>query len=950
MTESANIGKYEIIEEIGRGGFATVYEARDTVLDRVVALKVLHPYWTADPHFSERFRREARAAARLRHSSIVTIYETGEADDHLYIAMEYLPGGTLRQLLEVEGVLTLKQALPILEQLAEALDYAHAQGVVHRDIKPGNIVIEETDRGVQAYLTDFGLVKAMEGTAALTSLGTLLGSPEYMAPEQAEPETAGMVGPAADRYALGIVTYQMLTGRVPFPGNTPSTLNAHEHKPVPPPRSLRPGLPQQVETALLKMLSKAPEDRFDSAAAFIAQLRAAWQGEPKTRQHEQALPPLYRQMREAAEGKAWGRVLDLVARIQAVEPGYRDVAHWREQALITLEAPSSRPFPWRWIAGVGGGIALVICVVLAVAFGPQLIPSSQELTETPTPPVVTDTPASTPTPTITPTPGAGVTRTREADGMTMVYVPEGRFEMGSTDAEIDAVLRQCRESLGQGECDRGWYEDEYPSHSVSLDNFWIDRTEVTNIQYAVCVADGDCEPPSSDGSYTRESYYGNPAYADYPVLYVSWNDANAYCRWAGGRLPTEAEWEYAARGPEGFAYPWGDSAPNETLLNYAANEGDTTEVGSYPAGASWVGTLDMAGNVWEWVVDWYDEGYYAISPVENPMGPEPTNRKVLRGGGWSYDALYVRAMERYWTDPGDSSTNIGFRCVATATTLSLPTSTPSPSEDTPVPPSPTDSLSSTTVPLVAGTTNTRQADGTIMVYAPSGTFQMGSEEGEPDEQPVHAVTLDSFWIDQTEVTNAQYAVFLNDRGNQSEGGVTWLNIDDPDCLIEQSEGVFQSRATYADHPVIEVSWYGAAAYCEWAGVRLPSEAEWEYAARGPEGNIYPWGSEFPTCELAQYGDCPGNTTPVGSYPDGASWCGAMDMAGNVWEWVSDWYDESYSPEPQVNPTGPPDGEYHIQRGGSWGYDERNVRTTSRTASLSNSTTAFLGFRCARDSE
>jgi serine/threonine protein kinase len=275
MTERRRIGKYKILEEIGRGGFAVVYKARDTELDRIVALKVLHPYWTADPDFVTRFRREARAAARLRHPHIVTVYEASEAEGQLYIAMEYLPGRTLGELLEAERVLPLERALRILEQIADALDHAHAQGVVHRDVKPANVAVEETEQGLQVTLMDFGLVKAMAGSSALTSQGTLLGSPEYMAPEQADPERAAEIGPAADRYALGIVAYQMLTGRVPFPGNIPATLNAHEHKPVPRPRSLRPSLSEAVEAALLKMLAKAPADRFPSACTFVARFQEA---------------------------------------------------------------------------------------------------------------------------------------------------------------------------------------------------------------------------------------------------------------------------------------------------------------------------------------------------------------------------------------------------------------------------------------------------------------------------------------------------------------------------------------------------------------------------------------------------------------------------------------------------------------------------------------------------
>ena len=235
-----------------------------------------------------------------------------------------------------------------------------------------------------------------------------------------------------------------------------------------------------------------------------------------------------------------------------------------------------------------------------------------------------------------------------------------------------------------------------------------------------------------------------------------------------------------------------------------------------------------------------------------------------------------------------------------------------------------------------------------MVYVPAMEFEMGSTEGDSDEQPVHTVALDGFWIDQTEVTNAQFAVFLNERGNQTEGGVTWLDLEDEDCLVEQSGGEFRPRSGYADHPVIEVSWYGATAYCGWVGGRLPTEAEWEYAARGPDGHIYPWGNDAPTCERAQFSGCSGHTVPVGSLPAGASWCNAQDLAGNVWEWVEDWYGE-YPSGRQVNPTGPSSGERRVLRGGSWLSEPNNVRGAFHGWFHPVDTYDNGGFRCARGS-
>jgi formylglycine-generating enzyme required for sulfatase activity len=240
-----------------------------------------------------------------------------------------------------------------------------------------------------------------------------------------------------------------------------------------------------------------------------------------------------------------------------------------------------------------------------------------------------------PTPTrTTPSP-----RVRETDGALMVYVPGGIFQMGS--AEGNAEVQ--------------------PVHSVTLDSFWIDQTEVTNAQYACCVAAGLCVPPYKSRSASHLSYYGDSQFDDYPVIYVTWDQARTYCQWAGGRLPTEAEWEYAARGPDGHVYPWGNDPPNDTLANYTRNEGDTTQVGAYPGGQSWVGTMDMAGNVFEWVNDWY--GSYPSEPQMNPTGPATGAYWVLRGGGWSSDEEHLRAANRYGYLPGARHQAIGFRCV-----------------------------------------------------------------------------------------------------------------------------------------------------------------------------------------------------------------------------------------------------------------------------------------------
>ncbi|MBM4427952.1 MAG: formylglycine-generating enzyme family protein [Chloroflexi bacterium] len=254
---------------------------------------------------------------------------------------------------------------------------------------------------------------------------------------------------------------------------------------------------------------------------------------------------------------------------------------------------------------------------------------------------------------------AGEERVSSVDGMPQVYVPDGTFRMGGMDADVKV--------------------DEQPAHNVTMKGFWIDKLEVTNGMYTLCVQAGACEPPQRFASQTRDSYFNNPEFDAYPVVYVTWLQAETYCKWAGRRLPTEAEWEYAARGTDYRTYPWGDTRPDSSFGNFNYYVGDTTQVGSFPAGASPFGVLDMSGNVAEWVADYFDSKYYEKGVTVNPPGPGARStyfNRVVRGGTFQDGFKDIRLANRasvLGSNPqasdiysqsylGDFSPKIGFRC------------------------------------------------------------------------------------------------------------------------------------------------------------------------------------------------------------------------------------------------------------------------------------------------
>jgi serine/threonine-protein kinase len=276
------LGPYELLEPIGKGGMAEVYKARHVRLDRLAAVKILPAPLAAENDFRERFEREARAVALLRHPNIVQVYDFGDSDGMYYMAMEFIPGRDLAYRLTQSGKLPLAQVWWVASDLAAALDFAHERGIVHRDVKPSNVMLDPllgrdrrrqppAGRTHRAVLTDFGIVKWLEGGGESTRTG-IFGTVEYMSPEQIRAE--GQIDGRADVYAMGVMLFELLTGRLPFRGDHPdAVVAAHLDSPPPDPREFAPRLPESVARALQRAMKKDRAERFSTAGEFMRAMR-----------------------------------------------------------------------------------------------------------------------------------------------------------------------------------------------------------------------------------------------------------------------------------------------------------------------------------------------------------------------------------------------------------------------------------------------------------------------------------------------------------------------------------------------------------------------------------------------------------------------------------------------------------------------------------------------------
>ncbi len=702
------LGPYEIVEFIGSGGMAEVYKGYHPELDRYVAVKIVGRHLESDTVFNTRFRREARAIAQLRHPNIVQVYDFGAAEGGHYMVMEYVEGITLADVIAEANAggraLEPEDITFTCRQVAAALDHAHKHGVIHRDVKPSNILIT---RSGQAILTDFGLALLRSRRAEDVSDGTAFGTPEYMAPEQISDSRAA--SPASDIYSLGVVLYEMATGQVPFQAESAvDTALRHLNETAPDPRILRPDIPESVAQVMLTALSKSPKDRFRTAIQMASALERAYalpsEGAPPAERREApkkrevpgtlSLPRrvaeertllVKRNHNKPAERREFRRLRSENRESKRIEKEQktREKKAIRKARRLARKADRRKNFLRMLRTAILTGVIVAILaatVYLLQTMGVLSIslrlPTHLLVPPTVIPPTATYTPAPTLTPTATETPIPIATPLQAAEATPVPPLTVVPLEVGSSvfrlqDGAVMQFVPAGTFMMGTNEINRA--PADQPQHAVYLSDYWIDRTEVTNAQYALCVGEGRCKPPVT----TR--YFEDAAFADYPVAYVPYESAAAYCLWLAGKtgqvigLPSEAQWEKAAAwdpvAEVAYRYPWGNDPAGPNLLRYVFSPAPypAAPVGSFPAGASPYGALDMAGNVMEWVADWFDAGYYQRTGVSvDPVGPQTGTARITRGGAWSRDASFAVSTLRNPTRATTYGEDIGFRCAMSA--------------------------------------------------------------------------------------------------------------------------------------------------------------------------------------------------------------------------------------------------------------------------------------------
>ena len=603
----ARIGGYEIVEKIGRGGMGNVYRALQISMNRTVALKLAAT--TQSTHI-KRMTREARWIGRLSHPNIIQGFDVGEQDGHFYFAMEYVKGQTLHRLIAQEGALPERRAVSLAVQIAQAIGALWNEHIVHRDIKPGNIMV--TPSGV-AKLCDLGLaIDVRKGREkSLDEPGVAVGTPFYMAPEQVESKVAADV--RSDLYSLGATLYRMVVGKTPFNGATrPIILSKQLLQPLPWPKRANPGLSHDICLLIAKLMAKDPNHRYQTVDQLVMDFEDFLAGR-SPRIASASAPFWMPQARLIRDDRAHHNArlgqLRSFARLRktcatAVAEGDRHSLGKLCSKLIEFAQP-----------GQAQDYATVGLLLLTSGDLPEAHRALEQ--------AAAEDPQFGPLVEVVP---------RKLCPEGMVYVPPRSAGVSPADGrqqDADAAASGSDEAAADGSLE-------------SVGPLYIGESPVTNRDYREFIMVTNYPVPS----HWLETEW-NKLLEDMPVTHVSWEDALAYAKWRGARLPTGAEWQLAAGGPEMTLYPWGDKFSTERCNCLDAGSKGPMPAGTHFGGRSFFGCYDMSGNVWEWTSD---------------AAPDDPALNAVRGGSWQDSADRVTCDAHEARDPLEVYPDCGFRC------------------------------------------------------------------------------------------------------------------------------------------------------------------------------------------------------------------------------------------------------------------------------------------------
>ncbi|WP_295431062.1 bifunctional serine/threonine-protein kinase/formylglycine-generating enzyme family protein [uncultured Thiodictyon sp.] len=808
------IDRYRIDSQLGEGGMGVVYKGFDPRMNRSVAVKVMKIDKGSTYDYLRRFEREIEAAARCQHPNIVMLLDYGQDDDTHFFVMEYVPGRSLGDYLKSGKRFDERRALQIIIQVLRGLDHAHSRNVVHRDLKPDNIILAEdilTEEGHLAKILDFGVSRLLD--PGLTLSQVIVGTDFYMAPEQAAGKD---ITQAVDIYSVGVILHELLTST----DDTNRRIFQQCNQQI---SQLNPRVPSTLENIIDRALKKDPQQRFRNAKEFA----------------------------------------DL---LQGVLSEYFTPTH------TTRHAPKMTRVRTVRIAAIVGSSILVI----AALFGLYLVVSYE------TPP----------------------------DTGEMIQVPSGILHRGLFDDNPTMALLQQYSRRSGTDLNKISQLLDVPPRVVVLTNYFIDEQPVTNSQYKKYLRQSKnrqwSHPEEPTGKDHEPSTWGPNVPSgldlkapDQPVTGIDFFDAWAYCNWAGKRLPTEDQWEFAARGPDVWPYPWGTQFNPEVFNGYRSPSGPR------PVSTMWSTPRRLKGLL---------GGVAEITST-----PHPDGGILVKGSPWTVGDgdIFSLVFLRHQMSAAERGLDMGFRCAAD--------------------------------PDAADTIGMLQIDGAALRLGGDDSpalklirvlIEKSLVNALPNlfQSEVQDVTVGPYQIDRQEVSNRDYRRFLKHVGQKGDAHLR--HPEQPAAKDHTPKFWDDPKLNRDDQPVVGVDWFDAYAYAKWLLKRLPTVDEWQRAARGSTHQLYPWGDEF-SAEKGVFAETklPGPAA-VDSYHSGASPTGVLHMGGNVQEWTADEREGG--------------GEVKSQwlQGGDW--LEPGILGSLTFMRYVNAPRTYrsreIGFRCAKDAE